>query len=120
MRVDDVRKYMEAAVGTVGKLTPARAKQLAKQVAKGEGREQVAKTARELIEWSSRNREKLTQLIRSEVRSQVKTLGLATREDLDALRKRVRELERGGRSAVKRSSAKRGAAKRATAKGSEG
>lgn len=116
MVVDDVRKYMEAAMGAMGKLSPAKAQDLAKAVTKGQGREQVTKTAKELLEWSTKNRERLSDLVRSEVRSQVKTLGLATRDDVDALRKRVRELERGAKPASKRATAKRGTGKRATAK----
>jgi len=116
MVMDEVRRYMEAAMGAMGRLTPANAQDLAKSVAKGQGREQVTKTAKDLLEWSNKNRERLTDLVRSEVRSQVKTLGLATRDDVDALRKRVRDLERGGKPAKKRSTAKRSTAKRSTAK----
>jgi polyhydroxyalkanoate synthesis regulator phasin len=116
MVMDEVRRYMEAAMGAMGRLTPANAQDLAKAVAKGQGREQVTKTAKDLLEWSNKNRERLTDLVRSEVRSQVKTLGLATRDDVDALRKRVRDLERGGRPPRKRSTAKRSTAKRSTAK----
>ena len=116
MVVDDVRKYMEAAMGAMGRLTPAKAQDLAKSVAKGQGREQVTKTAKDLLDWSTKNRERLSDLVRSEVRSQVKTLGLATRDDVDALRKRIRDLERGGKPARKRSTAKRSTAKRSTAK----
>ena len=116
MVVDEVRRYMEAAMGAMGRLTPAKAQDLAKSVAKGQGREQVTKTAKDLLEWSTKNRERLSDLVRSEVRSQVKTLGLATRDDVDALRKRVRDLERGGKPVRKRSTAKRSTAKRSTAK----
>lgn len=116
MVMDEVRKYMEAAMGALGSLTPAKAQDLAKAVAKGQGRDQVTKTAKDLLEWSNKNRERMTALVRSEVRSQVKTLGLATRDDVDALRKRVRDLERGGKPARKRTTAKRSTAKRSTAK----
>lgn len=116
MVMDEVRKYMEAAMGALGSLTPAKAQDLAKAVAKGQGRDQVTKTAKDLLEWSNKNRERMTALVRSEVRSQVKTLGLATRDDVDALRKRVRDLERGGKPARKRTTAKRSTAKRGTAK----
>jgi len=115
MGVDEVRKYMEAAMG---KLSPAKAQELAKSMVKGQGREQVTKTAKDLLEWSNKNRERLTDLIRNEVRSQMKTFGVATREDVDALRKRVRELERtgAGKRATKRSTAKRSTGKRAVPK----
>lgn len=116
MVMDEVRRYMEAAMGALGSLTPAKAQDLAKAVAKGQGRDQVTKTAKDLLEWSNKNRERMTSMVRSEVRSQVKTLGLATRDDVDALRKRVRDLERGGKPARKRSTAKRSTAKRSTAR----
>lgn len=114
MVMDEVRKYMEAAMGAMGKLTPAKAQDLARSLTKGQGRDQMKKTARDLLEWSNRNRERMTDLIRSEVRSQVKTLGLATRDDVDALRKRVRDLERAGSAPKKRSTAKRKTAAKRT------
>jgi polyhydroxyalkanoate synthesis regulator phasin len=116
MVMDEVRRYMEAAMGAMGRLSPAKAQELAKSLAKGQGAEQVKKTAKDLLEWSNKNRERLSDLVRSEVRSQVKTLGLATRDDVDALRKRVRTLEREGTPAKKKSTAKRSKAKRSTAK----
>jgi polyhydroxyalkanoate synthesis regulator phasin len=109
MGVEDVRKYMEAAMG---KLSPAKAQDLAKSMVKGQGRDQVTKTTKDLLEWSNKNRERLTDLVRSEVRSQMKTLGVASRDEVDALRKRVRELERAAKPAPR----KRSAAKRSTAK----
>jgi polyhydroxyalkanoate synthesis regulator phasin len=116
MVMDEVRRYMEAAMGAMGKLTPAKAQELAKSLSKGQGAEQVKKTAKDLLEWSNKNRERLSDLVRSEVRAQIRTLGLATREDVDALRKRVRTLEREGAPAKKRSAAKRSKAKRPAAK----
>jgi hypothetical protein len=70
------------------------------------------------MDWSNKNRERLTELIRSEVRGQLKSLGVATRDDLDDLKRRVRALERTGRgaSAAKRPRAKKTTAKRSTAK----
>jgi polyhydroxyalkanoate synthesis regulator phasin len=110
---------MEAAMG---KLSAAKAQELARSMVKGEGREQVTKTAKDLLEWSNKNRERLTDLIRSEVRSQMKTLGVASRDDVDALRKRVRDLERAGAGAraPKRSTAKRAAPKKRSTKPSAG
>ncbi len=91
--LDDVRKYMEAALE---KLTPAKAQDLARSLMKGQGREQVARAAQDLLEWSQRNRERVVELIQREVKAQLKTLGVATRDEVEALRKRVRELERAG------------------------
>ena len=99
-RVDDMRKQFEA---TIGNLTPARAQELAKGFLEpGAAKEQIAKTAADLLEWSQ----------------------------LDAVRKRVRELERtagmtasGRRRAAsrKKTTAKRTPAKKAaTSSGSGG
>jgi polyhydroxyalkanoate synthesis regulator phasin len=110
--VDEVRRYMEAAMG---RLSPAKAQELAKSM-QGQGREQVSKTAKDLLEWSNRNRERLSDLIRSEVQAQLKTFGVASRDEVDALRKRVRDLERAGKPARKRTTAKRSTAKRSTTK----
>jgi len=91
-RIDDVRKTIETTLGT---LTPAKAQQLAKGMLEPDARkEQVAKTASDLLEWSQRNRQRLRDLVRREIREQLEQIGVATRADLDAVKKRVRELER--------------------------
>jgi polyhydroxyalkanoate synthesis regulator phasin len=111
MLLEDVRKTIEA---TVGNLTPLRARQLAKEYLEpGAARDQVSKTAAELLEWSHRNRERLREFVAHEVARQVKALGVAPQSDVDALKKRVRELERSagltasGRAASKRTTAAR-------------
>jgi len=117
-RVDDMRKAFEA---TIGNLSPTRAEELAKGFLEpGAAKEQVAKTAADMMEWSQRNRQRL----RSEIKDQMRQMGLATQDELDALRKRVRELERaagmtasGGRRApAKKTSAKRTSSKKTAAK----
>ena len=108
--LEQIREYMEAAIG---KLSPAKAQDLAKSLTKGEGRDQVTKTAKDLLAWSNKNRERLTSMVQTEVKSQLKTIGVASRDEVDALRKRVRELERGQ---GKKSTRKRTTAKRSTAK----
>ena len=92
MVVDEIRRYLEAATG---KLSPKRAQQLAKSLARGQGKDQVSKAAHDLLEWSNKNRERIADLVRTEVRSQLKQVGVASREEVDALRRRVRELEKG-------------------------
>lgn len=109
----DVRKLME---GAVEKLSPAKAQELARSLVSGGGKEQVTKTAHELMEWSNKNRERVKEIAQREVRSQLKSLGLATRDEVDALRKRVRELERAAGSAAKRPAAKKTVAKKTAAK----
>lgn len=111
--LEQVREYMEAAIG---KLSPAKAQELAKSLTKGQGRDQVSKAAKDLLAWSNKNKERLTSMVQTEVKSQLKTIGVASRDEVDALRKRVRELEReqGKKTTRKRSTAKRTTAKRAT------
>jgi polyhydroxyalkanoate synthesis regulator phasin len=118
MVLDDARKTIEAAIGT---LTPTRAQQMAKGLLEpGAAKEQVARTAADILEWQHKNRERLREFVRKEVQTQMKQMGGATQDELDALKKRVRELERragmtaSGRSA-KKSSAKKSPAKRSAA-----
>ena len=126
MLLDDIRKTLEA---TFSNLSPSKAQELAKGLMEpGAAKDQIAKTAAELIEWSQGNRERLTTYIREEIRNQMQTMGVATRSDLDSVKKRVRELERAagmtasGRSGAKkattrkRSSAKKGTARKSPAK----
>lgn len=114
MAVNEVRRYMEAAVG---KLSPKKAQELAKSLTKGQGKEQVTKAAQDLMAWSNKNRERLGELVRTEVRSQLKQLGVASRDEVESLRRRVRDLEKA-QKARPRSTAKRSTAKRSTGKGS--
>jgi polyhydroxyalkanoate synthesis regulator phasin len=116
MVVDEIKKYTGAAAG---KLSPKKAQELAKSLMQGQGKDQVTKAAHDLLSWSNKNRERLAQVVRSEVRTQLKQMGVASRDEVDALRKRVRELEKaqGGRkTTAKRTTAKRTSAKRSTAK----
>jgi polyhydroxyalkanoate synthesis regulator phasin len=111
----DVRKFMEAAAG---KLSPAKAQELAKSLMQGQGKDQVQKAAQELLDWSNKNRTRVTDVVRKEVSSQLKMFGVASRDEVDALKKRVRELERGGgekkSTAKRKTSAKKSTAKRAS------
>lgn len=115
MLLEDVRKTIEAMIDT---LTPARARRLAKDYLEpGAAKEQVSKTAAELLDWSQRNRERLREFVAHEVSRQMKTVGVATQSEVDALRKRVRELERGtgtSASSRKKTTRKAGARKAAT------
>jgi polyhydroxyalkanoate synthesis regulator phasin len=120
-RLDDARKTFEAALGN---LTPARAQELAKTFEPNAAKEQVAKTAADMIEWSQRSRERLAEFIRKEIRTQVSQMGLATQDEVDALKKRVRELERAAgmtasgrkKAAATKSAAKKPTARKATAR----
>lgn len=117
MLLDDLRKTLEAAVGN---LTPAKAQQLAKDMMEpGAAKEQVAKTAADLLEWSQHNREKIREFVSREVQAQLKTVGVASQSDVDALKKRVRELERSvgmTASGRKKTTRKKPAARKPAAK----
>ncbi|TMK15288.1 MAG: hypothetical protein E6G63_06380 [Actinobacteria bacterium] len=80
-------------------------------------KEQIAKTAADMMEWSQRNRQRLRSGIQDEIKVQMRQMGVATQDELDALRKRVRELERAAgmtASGRKRNAAKKTPAKRAS------
>ncbi len=106
MILDDLRKTLEAAIGT---LTPTRAQQIAKDALEpGAAKEQVAKTAADLLEWSQASRERLSAFVRREISDQLTSVGgVATQAELNALKKRVRDLERASSKASARSSSPR-------------
>jgi len=103
MIVNEIRKNVEAAVG---RLSPKKAQELVRSLVPDQGKDQITRAAQGIVEWSSRSRERLTELVRAEVRSQLKQVGVASRDEVDALRRRVRELEKA-RPGSKRSAAKR-------------
>lgn len=114
--IDDVRKSIEA---TISHLTPAKAQELAKSLSDPEtAKEQVAKLAADMLEWSQRNRDRLRDFVGREVSSQLTSMGVASRSEVDALKKRVRELERavGMTASGRKSGAKKPAAKKAAAR----
>ena len=114
---DDVRKAITAAIGN---LTPAKAQELAKSFSDpGTAKEQVSKLAADMLQWSQRNRERLKEAIGREVAAQMQSMGVATQADVDAVKKRVRDLERragmtasGRKSAAKKATARKPAAKK--------
>jgi polyhydroxyalkanoate synthesis regulator phasin len=119
--LDEVRKSIEA---TIGNLTPAKAQELARSLSDpGTAKEQVARLAADILEWSQRSRERLRDFIGNEISNQLTSMGVATRSEVDALKKRVRELERragmtasGRRSGARKSAAKKPAARKPTVK----
>ena len=118
---EDVRRYVEAPFE---QMNPSRAPEMARSMLKGQPSEQVNRVTRELMGWSQRTRDRITELVQSEVKRQLKAIGIATRDDLDALRSRVRRLERtagakgsaSGSSSSKPTSSKRTSAERSAAK----
>jgi predicted nucleic acid-binding Zn-ribbon protein len=115
MVLDDIRKTFEAVLG---QLTPAKAQQLAKRFQPNAAKEQVSKTAGELVQLSQRLRD----AVRKEVASQMRSMGVATQQELNALRARVRDLERAVGAGTRGASARKTAGRakttgRASAKG---
>ena len=43
------------------------------------------KAAKDLLAWSNKNKERLTSMVQTEVKSQLKTIGVASRDEVDAL-----------------------------------
>jgi polyhydroxyalkanoate synthesis regulator phasin len=101
MNADDVRKVLDSVFE---KMTPAKAQEIAKGLLGEDRREQAQKLAGDLMETAQRNRDRVKKLVSREVASQVKSMGVATQDDVDALKRRVRDLEREtGSSGAKRS-----------------
>ncbi len=99
------------------KLSPARAQEMARSLMQGQTRDQVQKVARDLIDWSNKSRQRLSEAVQREVKSQLKSLGVAGRDEVDALKRRVRELERqlgGGATTAKKPTTARSRAKKST------
>jgi polyhydroxyalkanoate synthesis regulator phasin len=105
--LDAVRKYVEAGREA---LTPKKAEELARALVKqGQARrDQVARIAGDLLEWSRRSSDRLRDTIAGEVKKQLGRAGLATKAEVEALRRRVRKLEssRTSSSTRKRASSK--------------
>jgi polyhydroxyalkanoate synthesis regulator phasin len=113
-KMQDVRKTIEASLGN---LSTTRAQEIAKSMLDTDAaKDQVTKTAADLMEWSQRNRTRLVELIRGEVRDQLRQMGVATEEEVNALRKRVRDLERTARATGARGGGKKTSGAKTTAK----
>jgi len=113
-KMQDVRKTIEASLGN---LSTTRAQEIAKSMLDTDAaKDQVTKTAADLMEWSQRSRTRLVELIRGEVRDQLRQMGVATEEEVNALRKRVRDLERTSRATGARGGGKKTAGAKTTAK----
>jgi polyhydroxyalkanoate synthesis regulator phasin len=113
--IEDMRRYVEAGLGS---LTPAKAREMAQSLRRGQGTEQVNRLAGTLMDWSRRSRERISELVQAEVRRQLRAVGVATRDDLDALRKRVRDLEKASAASPSARSAtsRRSSPKKSTAR----
>lgn len=90
-----IQRTVEALNGVTA-LTRANAERIARQLARqGEvATDQVGDVVQDLLERSRRNRELLTTLVAAEVQRVVRSMGLATNDEVLALRKQVADLKR--------------------------
>ena len=116
-QTDLLRRYLDAGMAFT-QMTQQRAEAIVRDLVKaGEVQaEQAQKRRDELVQRSRENTEKLMEIIRREVRDQVRSLGLATQSDIDALRKEVASLKKSAAPAKKSVAAKAPAAKKPAAK----
>jgi polyhydroxyalkanoate synthesis regulator phasin len=91
---DALKSYLALANG-VTELTKQRAVTAAKQlVAQGEATAgQVQELAEDLLQQSKQNREAVTALVRFEVDKALGRVGLATQDEVEALKSKVKALE---------------------------
>lgn len=90
-----MQRYREA-LGGVTALTRASAERIARQlVRQGEvASDQVGDVVGDLLERSRHNRELLASLVQAEVQRAVRSMGLATSDEVLGLRKQVADLKR--------------------------
>lgn len=94
-----LRRYADAIAG-FGEVSRERTEKLVADLQhRGEVRAQdVRRVTEQIVERSNRNRRELMSLVQKEIRRQIHALGLATRDDVDKLAKRVKALESGARA----------------------
>jgi polyhydroxyalkanoate synthesis regulator phasin len=91
MVLDDLRKTIEATL----EILTSTAKDLADAFRQpGAAKEQLGTRAADLMEWSQQNSDRMSDFVRREIAPRMKTVGVATQSEVDALKKRVRDLER--------------------------
>jgi polyhydroxyalkanoate synthesis regulator phasin len=103
----------------VAELTRNRAEEIVRDFVKAGDvrRKQASSMVKTLMETSRANRRELVRFVRSEIRAQVESLGLATKRDVERLERRVVRLEGGGKKTGGRKTAGRRAGKKSTGRG---
>jgi polyhydroxyalkanoate synthesis regulator phasin len=91
--LETVRRYVEASRDA---LTPKKAEEIARSLVKrGQiRRDQATRLARDLVEWSRKNRDRFLGTVQREVKRQITNLGVASKDEVASLKRRVRDLER--------------------------
>ncbi len=109
----DWKQLIEAGMQFT-ELRRAQARKLAQDlVAHGQiARDQVSSTVDELVDLSRRRTEELSKIVRQEVQRQLGALGLATKDDIERIERRVAATTKTG--PAKKAPAKKAPAKKAT------
>ena len=116
------KRYLDVGI-TFSETTRKRAEEFVRDLVKaGEVRQERAqKVVDDLVDRSRKNTEDLLALVRAELKSQVSTLGIATKDDIKRLEGRINQLSRSpGKAAPRKATAKKSAAKRSAAKKTSG
>jgi len=116
---DLLKRYLDAGVAFT-QMTRQRAEAIVRDLVKaGEVQsDQAQQTVQELVDRSRENTERLIEIVRKEMREQVGNLGLATRDDIVRLEKRIESIGRTGgaaKAAPKKAAPARKTAARKTA-----
>jgi polyhydroxyalkanoate synthesis regulator phasin len=114
---DILKRYLDAGLEFAA-LTQARAEELVKDLVKaGEVQaDQARETVAELLERSRKSSEKLIETVRTEVRSQITNLGLASQADLDRIEQRIASLLSSATAPAKKAAAREAPATKPAAK----
>ena len=117
-----IKRYLDAGMAFT-QMTQTRAEAIVKDLVKA-GEVQTNKAqdmVAQIIERNQKNTEKFLEMVRKEIRDQVASLGLATKDDLAKLEKKLDAKAPAKKAPAKRKAAKKKAtAKKATAKKAAG
>jgi polyhydroxyalkanoate synthesis regulator phasin len=117
------KRYLEVGV-TFTEMTRKRAEEFVRDLVKaGEvQQERAQKAVDDLVDRSRRNTEELVALVRQEIKSQVSTLGIATKDDIKRLEGRINQLANAParKAAPRKATAKKASAKKSGAKKTSG
>jgi len=109
------KRYLDVGV-TFSETTRKRAEEFVRDLVKaGEvQQERAQKAVDELVDRSRKNTEELVTLVRNEIKSQVSTLGIATKDDIRRLEGRINQLAKapGKKAAPRKATARKSAAKK--------
>ena len=114
---DVLKRYIDAGLAFTA-LTQARAEELVKDLVRiGEVQaDQAREVVTDLLERSRKNSEKLLDTVRTEVRQQITSLGIATQADLDRIEERIATVIGTASGPVKKAAAKATPAKKTSTK----